>query len=101
MAVEGWGSELEHYYVVEDMLKLDPGQLRHLYEQIMAHRAGGDGGWRLNAGWSSKGMVESCLGRWVGDWFDNNGETCGETMRFVVGERSEDWEEVKGSVDAE
>ena len=32
--VEGWGDEIAQYYVVEDMLKLDPGQLMHLFESV-------------------------------------------------------------------
>lgn len=95
--MEGWGDEIAHYYVVEDMLKLDPGQLMYLYEQVTDHL--GDGGVGFNAGWSSKGMVESFLEGCMGDWFENNGETVAETVGFVVGERGGDGAELKDGVD--
>lgn len=97
MVMEGWGDEIAHYYVVEDMLKLDPGQLMYLYEQVMGHS--GDGGAGFNAGWSSKGMVESFLENCVGDWFENNGETVTETVGFVVGERGGDAAELRDWVE--
>lgn len=31
---EGWGDDIGHYYVVEDMMKLDPGQILMLKEQF-------------------------------------------------------------------
>lgn len=96
MVMEGWGDEVAHYYVVEDMLKLDPGQLMYLYGQVEGH-LGETGG--FNAGWSSKGMVESFLEGVAGEWFENNGETVAETVGFVVGERGGDGGELREGVE--
>ena len=74
---EGWGDETSHYYVVQDMLKLDPGQILWLRENAPV-----------------KGMVEAYI-RNLGDWFEENGETFGQTMEFVMGERGEDIAELK------
>lgn len=70
--LEGWGDDIPHYYVVEDMLKLDPGQVIWLREN--AHL---------------KQQVEQYV-RGLGDWFDNNGETFGQTVDWVLSERGED-----------
>ena len=77
---EGWGDEIPHYYVVEDMLKLDPGQIVWLRENAPL-----------------KGMVEGFV-RGLGEWFENNGETFGETVEWVVGERGEDVEELREGI---
>ncbi|KAL8817136.1 MAG: hypothetical protein Q9223_003981, partial [Gallowayella weberi] len=34
-AWEGWGDDVSHYYVVEDMLKLHPGQMMELYDFVV------------------------------------------------------------------
>jgi len=77
---EGWGDDIGHYYVVEDMLKLDPEQILWL---------------RDNA--PLKGMVETFV-KGLGDWFDNNGETWGQTVEWVLRERGEDVEEVSAAI---
>ena len=77
---EGWGDEVLHYYVVEDMLKLDPGQILWLQEN--AHLK-----WQVEA--FTKGL---------GDWFDNNGETFGQTLEWVMDERGEDIDEVRKAI---
>ena len=69
---EGWGDDIPHYYVVEDMLKLDPGQIMWLKENAMG-----------------KAQVEGYV-RALGDWFENNGETWGQTLEWVLEERGED-----------
>ena len=74
---EGWGDEIPHYYIVEDMLKLDPGQIIWLKENAPL-----------------KGMVQAFV-RGLGEWFENNGETFGETLGWVVRERGEDVEELR------
>ncbi|KAL8789634.1 MAG: hypothetical protein Q9213_001070 [Squamulea squamosa] len=91
-AWEGWGGDVEHYYVVEDMLKLNPGQMMELYDFVV------DGKGRLGmidgmAMESNKEAVKAFVAG-LGEWFENNGETLKETVRFVVGEREE--EEVDG-----
>lgn len=91
--VEGWGDEIAHYYVVEDMLKLDPGQIVSLFEHVTGN---GRGGW-VNE--SAKDAVHSFVARVGGEWFENNGETFGETVAFVVGERGGEMEELRESVE--
>lgn len=91
--VEGWGDEIAQYYVVEDMLKLDPGQLMHLFESLTG-QAGSDA--ELTAYYnfgSRKATVEHFVAG-LGDWFENNGETLVETICFVVGERGGDGREL-------
>lgn len=73
---EGWGDDIGHYYVVEDMLKLDPEQILWLRENAPL-----------------KGMVEGYV-RGLGDWFENNGETFGWSLGWVLRERAEDAAEV-------
>jgi len=69
---EGWGDDISHYYVVEDMLKLDPGQILWLKDNAL-----------------SKCQVEGYV-KGLGEWFDNNGETFGQTLEFVLEQRGED-----------
>lgn len=100
--VEGWGDEISHYYVLEDMLKLDPGQLLSLYESVNGTGVPSPSaatGARKNgymAPTSVIGGIDGSNGavhqfvEGLGDWFDNNGETWVETMDWVVGERGED-----------
>ena len=71
-AAEGWGDEIPHYYVVEDMLKLDPAQILWLREHA-----------------SCKAQVEAYV-KGLGEWFENNGETFGQTLEFVLDERGEE-----------
>ena len=77
---EGWGDETSNYYVVQDMLKLDPGQILWLRENA-----------------PFKGMVEAYV-RNLGDWFEDNGETFGQTMEHVMAERGEDMTELKDAI---
>ena len=87
--VDGWGDEIAQYYVVEDMLKLDPGQLMYLFESLTVQ--GGSGAHLTGCyGFSSrKAIVENFVAT-LGDWFENNGETLVETICFVIGERGGD-----------
>lgn len=109
-AAPGWGDEITHYYIVEDMLKLPPDQIIWLYE----HLSGAPGtsaskedsnAWLTMCNaltWLSKKVQE---GHFAGpdeqvvngvvdvmteEWFENNGETVGETVDFVVEERGEE-----------
>ena len=89
-AVEGWGDEITQYYVVEDMLKLHPGHLMHLFESVVGQISPSDallGTWDPVAG--SKGTVEQFVAG-LGDWFENNGETLVETVGVVVADRGGD-----------
>ncbi|PGH18841.1 hypothetical protein AJ79_00254 [Helicocarpus griseus UAMH5409] len=70
---EGWGDQIHHYYVVEDMMKLDPSQVLLLREHA-----------------PFKEQVESYVHS-LGDWFENNGETFGQTLEWVMSERGGDY----------
>ncbi|KAI5207053.1 hypothetical protein E4T39_02073 [Aureobasidium subglaciale] len=78
---EGWGDDILHYYVVEDMLKLDPEQLIHLKE---------------NAPYKSQ--VETYI-KSQGDWFDNNGETFVQTLQQVIIDRGQEMEDFKDAIE--
>ncbi|KAF2738526.1 hypothetical protein EJ04DRAFT_509417 [Polyplosphaeria fusca] len=80
IGAEGWGDDILHYYVVEDMLKLDPAQILWLKENAPL-----------------KGMVEGHV-RCLGDWFENNGETWAYTLEWVLNERGEDVGELMGAI---
>ncbi|XHF98357.1 hypothetical protein AWENTII_001911 [Aspergillus wentii] len=77
---EGWGDEIPHYYVVQDMMKLDPGQVLWLREHA-----------------SLKEHVEAFVLS-LGEWFRNNGETFSDTLEWVTKERGEDVEEFRGAI---
>ena len=62
------------------MLKLDPGQIMWLKENA-----------------PFKGMVESYV-KGLGEWFENNGETFGQTLGWVMQERGEDVDELRENV---
>ncbi|KAL4929223.1 Brix-domain-containing protein [Aspergillus undulatus] len=77
---EGWGDEIPHYYVVQDMMKLDPAQVLWLRENCPL-----------------KDQVETFVLS-LGDWFRDNGETFGDTLDWVIRERGEDMEEFRGAI---
>lgn len=78
---EGWGDDIGHYYVVEDMMKLDPEQILYLKEQCPL-----------------KSQVEAYV-QSFGEWWGNNGETFSETVGFVVRQRGGDMEEFKSAIE--
>ena len=101
---EGWGDEIAHYYVVEDMLKLDPGQLMWLFNELTGNieasltsaaflDSGGYGG--------GKTVVETFIADLGGEWFENNGETFVETAGLVLGDRGEELTFLKAKVEDE
>ena len=77
---EGWGDDILHYYVVEDMLKLDPEQILYLKDNC-----------------PFKMQVESYTQN-LGEWFTNNGETFCQTLAHVVAQRGEEPEEIREAV---
>ncbi|KAF7588787.1 hypothetical protein BBP40_005218 [Aspergillus hancockii] len=77
---EGWGDEIPHYYVVQDMMKLDPGQVLWLREHALLKE-------------QVEGFVQS-----LGDWFRDNGETFGDTLEWVMNERGDNIEEFKAAI---
>ena len=78
---EGWGDDISHYYVIEDMMKLDPEQLLYLRDQCPL-----------------KAQVETHV-RGLGEWFVNNGETFSETLGFVIRQRNGDLEDLKMAIE--
>ena len=102
-AVEGWGDEISQYYVIEDMLKINPGQLMQLFVSVTGdlellrsvggYEVGGD----VVHG-TSKGMVERFV-TGLGDWFENNGETLCETAAAVIGDRGRDLSELREGIE--
>ncbi|KAK4895046.1 hypothetical protein LTR27_006913 [Elasticomyces elasticus] len=82
---EGWGDDINHYYVVEDMLKLDPQQLLFLRDRCPL-----------------KALVEMYVKANVDGnegWYGNNGETFCETLWVVAKQRGMEVEEVKREVE--
>ena len=77
---EGWGDDILHYYVVEDMLKLDPEQILYLKDTC-----------------PYKMQVESFTHN-LGEWFTNNGETFCQTLAHVIVQRGEEPEEIREAV---
>jgi hypothetical protein len=73
---EGWGDSINHYYAVEDMLKLDPRQILWLKEKKMP-----------------RGQVLEWV-QSIGEWFSNYGDTWGETVQHVLDQRGENLAEV-------
>ncbi|KAJ4303053.1 hypothetical protein N0V90_001944 [Kalmusia sp. IMI 367209] len=71
VGAEGWGDDIAHYYVVEDMLKLDPEQIMWLKENAPL-----------------KCMVQGYV-KELGEWFENNGDTWVQTLEWVLDERCE------------
>lgn len=78
---EGWGDEIPHYYVVQDMMKLDPSQILWLHDHAPL-----------------KKQVEKFVGS-LGDWFRDNGETFGDTLEWVMKERGGDVGELRVAID--
>ncbi|KAJ6179707.1 hypothetical protein N7519_010168 [Penicillium mononematosum] len=77
---EGWGDEIPHYYIMQDMLKLDPGQILWLRDHALL-----------------KEQVEEYV--WsLGEWFRNNGETFGDTLEYVMNERGLEVGELRSAV---
>jgi hypothetical protein len=58
-----WGDEIARYYLVQDLLKLDPGQLVRLKE---------------NPSFAND-FIQN-----LGEWFHNNGETLSQTLNMVL-----------------
>ncbi|KAI6841370.1 hypothetical protein KC332_g12160 [Hortaea werneckii] len=81
---EGWGDDISHFYVVEDMSKLDPGQILFLKNRAPLKQQVDM--WLRT---SLEGGVE---------WFVNNGETFSETLGFVIRQRGGDMEALRGAV---
>lgn len=80
-----WGTEMSQasqYYVLEDLMKLDPSEVMWVHENV-----------RLD--WHLQTHLQA-LGK--GEWFENNGETFGQTIETVLSDRGEDIHDVHGRV---
>ena len=87
--MEGWGDEISHYYLLEDMLKLNPQQILELYqlaESVDTINV-------CDCQPSVAQSVESMLTQWdcSADWFENNGETFAGTVQTVVTDRGDEY----------
>ncbi|KAL9033727.1 MAG: hypothetical protein Q9214_007375 [Letrouitia sp. 1 TL-2023] len=96
---QGWGDEVTHYYLIEDVLKLHPKQILQLFrravgeeEPVLRGFKGGGEQQRYGNG-HGNGAVETFLAG-MGEWFYNNGETMAETIACVLEDRGE--EDVEG-----
>ncbi|KAL9606891.1 MAG: hypothetical protein Q9167_008131 [Letrouitia subvulpina] len=96
---QGWGDEVSHYYLVEDVLKLHPGQILQLFRGAVAEEEpvlrGFKGGGEQQRNGNGNGTVETFLAG-MGEWFDNNGETMAETIACVLEDRGEEEVECGG-----
>lgn len=109
VALFGWGDEISHYYVVEDMLKLSPGHIMWLYDYFTDASSttptsvsqGLSIDWRRrNEAYGDRGGTKDKIQGFIsGDWFKNNGETFVETMGFVVEKRGGEMGLLKESVE--
>jgi hypothetical protein len=87
---ESWGDEIQCYYIVQDMLKLNPQQIMYLRETAAC---------RADVEAYIAKLTSSPPSAWASmtpatgpvpvrsDWFENNGETLGETIDAVLQER--------------
>ncbi|KAL8996147.1 MAG: hypothetical protein Q9188_006634 [Gyalolechia gomerana] len=97
---DGWGDSIHQYYVVEDMLKLHPGQIMELYNFVNRCETGPaflDG---VPSTGSNKMDVESYVDR-LGEWFETNGQTLGETVKLVESERGNEETDGVGAIVAD
>lgn len=97
---EAWGDDMDQYYVVEDMLKLHPGQIMKLYNFVNRSSKGPASLDGVPATGSNKLDVERYIAR-LGEWFESNGQTLGETIKRVLGERGEEETDGVGAIVAE
>ena len=74
---EGWGDEIAQYYIVEDMMKLDPRQILVLLDQPLCKR-----------------QVEEYIDA-QGSYFVNNGQTLAQTLAWVMQARGQELEELR------
>lgn len=82
---EGWGDDINHYYIVEDMLKLDPRQLLFLRDKCPL---------KTHVELWLRGNLEGGT-----EWFVNNGESFCETVWHVVKQRGGEVDAFKAAVE--
>ena len=94
--LEGWGDEISHYYLLEDMLKLDPHQILKLYRLVAPDDID-----VYECRPSAPHSVESMLTRWgcSSDWFENNGETFAGTVQAVISDRGGEYDLFRDAIE--
>ena len=82
------------------MLKLDPGQIMHLYAGVTGQIGSDPASFGLGQDGllGAKGLVEHFVAG-LGDWFENNGETLKETIGRVVEDRGEVFDDLLNYVE--
>lgn len=79
----GWGDDINQYYVVQSMLKLNPGQIIHLHENVTT---------KEGIEW----YIDSEIG---GEWFWDNGQTWSDTWNLVLMKRGWDLTKVEVAIE--
>lgn len=74
----GWVDDVTRFYVVEDLMKLDPEQVLWLREEVY-----------MNV------QVPPHVAPLGEEWFVNNGETFAQTFETVMADRGEDAQEIR------
>lgn len=74
----GWVDDINRFYVLEDLMKLDPEQVLWLQENAYLHL-----------------QVPDQVGSMGEEWFINNGETFAQTFEMVMADRGEDVQEIR------
>lgn len=74
----GWVDDINRFYVLEDLMKLDPEQVLWLQENAYLHL-----------------QVPDQVGSMGEEWFINNGETFAQTFEMVMADRGEDAQEIR------
>lgn len=81
--MRGWGDDIDQYYVVESMLKLNPAQIMYLYENVTT---------KEGIEW----YIDSEIG---GDWFWDNGQTWVDSWTAVILRRGWDPDVVLAAIE--
>ena len=94
--IEGWGDEISHYYLLEDMLKLNPQQILELYQLV---ESADEESCQCHP--SVAQQVENKLTQWYcsADWFENNGETFAGTVQIVVNDRGGEYDLFRDAIE--
>lgn len=95
----GFGDDIGHYYVIEDMLKLAPDQILWLDEHINGEKSKDDGEVELQDISDEGDVVNDLVSAMGAPWFENNGETFGDTLNTVITERGDDADAFKQAVE--
>lgn len=99
---EAWGDESNHYHFMEDMLKLSPDLIIMLYEHCNGTHILDTEGWLEDQDNGVQPVGEDNIKIFTetvaADYFAANGQTFGETLGYVLGERGEDLDVMRHAV---